>query len=178
MQPDVQQGVLRKRLTILQNFLINGKSERSLTVKLAETAEIRRLQVQIELQSMALCRVLKLLFIINYLSDEECLIKFRFMRKYVGFISELIPWDKFLDERARMRTARRRYRIDPIEETALILRSLSTVSRWVDLQEEFGKYSACLNETFYHPLELFQSKFSPLVTTLPRGILQDRAEYY
>jgi hypothetical protein len=100
MQPDIQQGVLRKRLTILQNFLINGKSERSLTVKLAETAEIRRLQVQIELQSMALCRVLKLLFIINYLSDEECLIKFRFMRKYVGFISELIPWDKFLDERA------------------------------------------------------------------------------
>ena len=178
MQRDVQQGVLRKRLTVLQNFLILGKSENGLRVKLAVTAEIRRLQEQIELQKMARCRVLKSSFNINSLSDEECLIKFRFMRKDVGLISELIPWDKCLDEQGKMRTSRRRYRIDPMEATALLLRRLSTVSRCVDLQEEFGKHSACLNETFYHTLELFHSKFSPLVTTWPHEILKDRAEYY
>ena len=129
MQRDVQQGVLRKRLTVLQIFLILGKSENGLRVKLAVTAEIRRLQEQIELQKMARCRVLKSSFNINSLSDEECLIKFRFMRKDVGLISELIPWDKCLDEQGKMRTSRRRYHIDPMEATALLLRRLSTVSR-------------------------------------------------
>ena len=83
MQRDVEQGFLRKRLTVLQIFLILGKSENGLRVKLAVTAEIRRLQEQIELQKMARCRVLKSSFNINSLSDEECLIKFRFMRKDV-----------------------------------------------------------------------------------------------
>ena len=50
MQRDVQQGILRKRLTVLQNFLILGKSENGLRVKLAVTAEISRLLEQIELQ--------------------------------------------------------------------------------------------------------------------------------
>jgi hypothetical protein len=65
-----------------------------------------------------------------------------------------------------------------METTAILLRRLSTVSRWVDLQEEFGKHSACLTEIFYHTLELFHSKFSPLVTTWHLAILQERAEYY
>jgi hypothetical protein len=127
---------------------------------------------------MARFRDLKSSFNINSLSDDECLIKFRFMRKDVVFISELIPWDKGLEEHGRLRTARRRYRIDPMEANDILLQRLSTVSRWVDLQEEFGKHSACLSEIFYHTLELFHSKLSPLVTTWPLGILQERAEYY
>jgi hypothetical protein len=65
-----------------------------------------------------------------------------------------------------------------MDATAVLLRRLSTVSHWVDLQEEFGKHSACLTEIFYHTLELVYSKFSPLMTTWPRVILQERAEYY
>jgi hypothetical protein len=76
MQRDVQQGVLRKRLAMLRNFLILSKSERSLRLKLTVTAEIRRIQEQIELQNMARFRVLKSSFNINSLSDKECLIKF------------------------------------------------------------------------------------------------------
>jgi hypothetical protein len=178
MQRDVQQGVLRKRLAILHSFLMLGKSEWSLRLKFTVTGEIRRIQEQMELQNMARCRVLTSSFNINSLSDEECLIKFRFMRKDVGFISELIPWDQCLDGYGRMRTARRRYRIDPMEATAIFLRRLSTVARWVDVQEEFGKHTACLTEIFYHTLELFHSKFSPLVTMWRLGILQERAEYY
>jgi hypothetical protein len=141
------------------------------------TAEIRRIQEQIKLQNMARLHVLQSSFNINSLSDEECLIKFRFMTKDVGFISELIPWDKCLDEHSRMRTARRRYRIDPMEATAIILRRLPTVSRWVDLQEEFGMAQCLPRGNFYHTIELFHSKLSPLVTTRPLGILQERAEY-
>jgi hypothetical protein len=119
MHRDVQQGVLRKRLAILHSFLMLGKSEWSLRLKFTVTGEIRRIQEQMELQNMARCRVLTSSFNINSLSDEECLIKFRFMRKDVGFISELIPWDQCLDEYGRMRTARRRYQIDPMEATAI-----------------------------------------------------------
>jgi hypothetical protein len=76
MKRDVQQGVLRKRLDILRNFLTLSKLERSLRLKLTVTAEIRRIQEQIELQNMARFRVLKSSFNINSLSDKECLIKF------------------------------------------------------------------------------------------------------
>jgi hypothetical protein len=83
------------------------------------------------------------------------------MRKDDGFISELIPWDQCLDEYGRMRTARRRSRIDPMEATSIFLRRLSTVARWVDVQEEFGKHTACLTEIFYHTLELFSLEIQP-----------------
>jgi hypothetical protein len=73
--------------------------------------------------------------------------------------SGLIPWENYLDYHGRMRTRRRRYRIDPVEATAIFLRRLATVSRWVDVQDEFGKHSACLTEIFYHTIELFYSKF-------------------
>jgi hypothetical protein len=58
------------------------------------------------------------------------------------------------------------------------LRRFSNVAPSVDVQEEFRKHNVCLTEILYHKLELFHSKFSPLVKTWRLGILQERAEYY
>jgi hypothetical protein len=60
----------------------------------------------------------------------------------------------------------------------ILLRRLSSPSRWVDLQTEFGKRSACLTEIFYHTLELFYSKFGPVIQTWPERLFQRRAAHY
>jgi hypothetical protein len=117
-------------------------------------------------------------FNINALSDEECLVKYRFTENDIGFISKLIPWDICLDHRGRMRTTRRRYRIHTVVATAILLRRLSTASRWVDVEGEFGKQSACLAEVFYHTLELFNSNFGTLIRTWPVELIQARATEY
>jgi hypothetical protein len=95
-------------------------------------------------------------FNINALSGRECLTRYRFKRHDVGFISDLFPWETSLDPQGKMRTMRRRYRVDPVEATAIFLRRLATPSRWVDLQQEFGKHTAALSKLFYHALDLFK----------------------
>jgi hypothetical protein len=178
MQRNSKIGVLQKRFSTLRIFLIRRERDWNLRSQLAVAAEIRRLREQIELQNTMRCRIAMSSFNINVLSDEECLVKYRFTRNDIGFISKLIPWDSCLDHRGRMRTTRRRYRIDTVEATAILLRRLSTVSRWVDVEGEFGKHSACLAEIFYHTLELFHSKFGTLIRTWPVELLQARATEY
>jgi hypothetical protein len=106
------------------------------------------------------------------------LIRYRFKRNDIGFIAGIIPWENGLDVHGKMRTSRRRYYIDQLEATSIMLRRLATPCRWVDLHEEFGKHSSALTEIFYHALELFYSKFSPLVHVWPENIVRERAAYY
>jgi hypothetical protein len=95
-------GVLQKRFPTLRIFLIRRERDWNLRSKLAVAAEIRRLREQIELQNTMRCRIAMSSFNINALSDEECLVKYRFTRNDIGFISKLIPWDSCLDHRGRM----------------------------------------------------------------------------
>jgi hypothetical protein len=168
--------VLHKRLAALRMLLVLRGNEWKLRAQLAVAVEIRRLNGQIELQNLARSRVL-LSSYINVLSDQECLMRYRFFRKDVGFISGLIPWESSLHYHGRIRTRRRRYRIDPVEATAIFLPRLATDSRWVDVQDEFGKHSACLTEISYHTIELFNSKFGEHITTWPFKLLQERAAH-
>jgi hypothetical protein len=99
MQRNSKIGVLQKRFSTLRIFLVRRERDWNLTSKLAVAAEIRRLREQIELQNTVRCRIAMLSFNINALSDEECLVKYRFTKNYIGFISKLIPWDSCLDHR-------------------------------------------------------------------------------
>jgi hypothetical protein len=78
----------------------------------------------------------------------------------------------------RMRTGRRRYCIDPVDETVIMLRKMVTASRRADVQFEFGKHSACLTEIVYHTLELFHSKVGERIMTWPHTVIEKRASYY
>jgi hypothetical protein len=127
---------------------------------------------------MARCRIVMTCFNISSLSDQECLVRYRLRRNDVGFISNLVPWEASLDQYGRMRTARRRYRIDPVEATAIFLRRLSSPICLVDIRDEFGKHITCLTEIFYHTLDLFYSKFGPRIQTWPEELSQKRAAYY
>jgi hypothetical protein len=162
----------------MRMFIILRNREWTIETRLAVAGEIRRLKHQIELQDLARCRISTHSYNINALSDQECLLRYRFTRKDVGFISRLIPWELTRDEFGRMRTGRRRYRIDPVEATAIMLRRMATASRWVDVQVEFGKHSACLTEIFYHTLELFYLKFGERIMMWPQNIIAKRASYY
>jgi DDE superfamily endonuclease len=178
MQRDEQCGVLSRRLATLSVFSELRDQEWTIRTKISVAVEISRLREQLRLRNTARCRIRKSFFNINSLSDHECLIRYRFKKKDIGFISDMIPWEAALDPNGRMRTARRRYRIDSVEATAILLRRLSSPSRWVDLQAEFGKHSACLTEIFYHTLELFYAKFGSVIQTWPERLVQRRAAYY
>jgi hypothetical protein len=152
--------------------------EWTIRTKISVAVETFRLREQLGLRNTARCRIRKSFFNINSFSDHECLIRCRFKKKDIGFISDMIPWEAALDPNGRMRTARRRYCVDSVEATAILLRRLSSPSRWVDLQAEFGKHSACLKEIFYHTLELFYAKFGSVIQTWPARLVQRRAAYY
>jgi hypothetical protein len=73
---------------------------------------------------------------------------------------------------------RRRSRVDPVDATAIFLRRLATPSRWVDLQQEFGKNTAALSELFCHALELFYTKFGSTLRNWPDSLISLRAANY
>jgi hypothetical protein len=70
-----------------------------------------------------------------------------------------------------MRISQKRYLVDPVEATAIMLRRLATVSRWVDVESEFGKHRSALSETFYHALELFYSEVRSALETWPESLV-------
>jgi hypothetical protein len=139
MQRNDNCGILTRRRAALSVALGLRNYEWNLHSKLFVAIERCRILEQSQLQNAARCRVWASAFFINALSDRECLIRYRFKRQDVGFINDLIPWKTALDPQGKMRTMRRRYRVDPVEATAILLRRLATPSRWVDLQTEFWK---------------------------------------
>jgi DDE superfamily endonuclease len=139
---------------------------------------LKRLEEQIELQRLARIRIWTSSFNINSLSDLQCLQRYRFRRKDVGFIAGLIPWENGLDPNGKMRTSQKRYLVDPLESTAIMLRRLATPSRWIDLQIEFGKHRSALSEVFYHAMELFYDEFGSSLEKWPQGLVESRAREY
>jgi hypothetical protein len=169
MRRNEQQVILCRQLTAMCTILILRNREWTLPTRLAVAVEIRCLKNHVVLHDLERCHILMHSFNINALSDQERLLRYRFTREDVGFISLLIPWEFSLDEFGRMRTGRRRYCIDPVEATDIMLRRMATDSRWVDVQFEFEKYRACLTEIFYHTLELFHSSFKMFLSNIITG---------
>jgi hypothetical protein len=127
------------------------------------------------LQHLARMKVLSSTFNLKSISDLQCLQRYRFTRKDVRFLADLIPWGKRLDHEGRMTTFQKRYLVDPVEATAIMQRRLATASRWVDLEPEFGKHRSALSEIFYHALELFYSEFGSSLETWPESLVALRA---
>jgi nuclease HARBI1 len=153
-------------------------SEEDFETNVALARELRRIEEQIELQHFARRRIWALSFNLNALSDLECLQRYRFKRKDVGFLATLIDWKKGIDSDGKMRNLKKRYRIDPVEATAIMLRRLSTANRLVDLQLEFGKHRSDLSEIFYHALELFYCDFGSNLETWKQSLVSLRARTY
>jgi hypothetical protein len=74
-----------------------------------------------------------------------------------------------------MGKSQKRYLVDHVEATAIMLRQLATASRWVYVEPEFGKHRSALFEIFYHALELFYSEFGSSLETWPESLVTLRA---
>jgi hypothetical protein len=156
------------RLNTLQRYLVLRWRDSCIKLKVGVIPEIRRLQEQLNMQASFRRRVVISSFNMKALSDHEYLSRFRFKRRDVGFISEIIGWDATGHENGRTRTTKKRCHTDPEEATANFLRILGSPSHWVDLQLEFGKQIAALTEILYHTLKLFPftlgTNFKPVPT--------------
>jgi hypothetical protein len=155
MQYEEQQGTLVRMRRTLTSFLAWSLNDDDFVTNDAIVIELRRLGEQIKLQNLARMRVLTSTFNLNFISDLQYFQRYRYTRKDVRFLADLIPWGKCLDHEGRMRTSQKRYLVDPVDATAIMRRRLATVSRWVDVEPEFGKHHSALSEIFYHALELF-----------------------
>jgi DDE superfamily endonuclease len=178
MKRDEQGGLLMQRRWILRAFIGLRYHQWTFPTQLVIAKELRRLQEQMRLQSAARIRVWSSSFKISAVSDRDCLVRYRVKRKDIGFIAGIIPEENGLDFHGKKRTSRRRYYIDQLEETSIVQRRVATPCRWVEVHEEFGKHSSALTEILYHALELFHSKFSPLVHVWRENIVRERAAYY
>jgi hypothetical protein len=134
MQREEQSNALSRRHWTITLYMAHHFSEEDFETNIVLARELRRLQEQIELQHVARKRIWASSFNLNTLSDLECLQRYRFKRKDVGFLATLIDWKKGIDSDGKMRTLRKRYLIDPVEATAIMLRRLSTANRLIDLQ--------------------------------------------
>jgi hypothetical protein len=146
--------------------MVRHFSEEDFETNVALARELRRLEEQIELQHFARKRIWTSSFNLNALRDLECLQIYRFKQKDVGFLATLVDWKNGIDSDGKMRTLKKRYLIDPMEATEIMLHRLSTASILVDLQPEFGKHRSALSEIFYNALELFYCSFG---STLESG---------
>jgi DDE superfamily endonuclease len=178
MQREEQSNALSRRHWTITLYMAHHFSEEDFETNIVLARELRRLQEQIALQHVARKRIWASSFNLNTLSDLECLQRYRFKRKDVGFLATLIDWKKGIDSDGKMRTLRKRYLIDPVEATAIMLRRLSTANRLIDLQPEFGKHRSALSEIFYHALELFYCDFGSALETWQQSLVSLRARTY
>jgi hypothetical protein len=168
---DEQQGTLVRKRRTLTSFLAWSLNDDDFVTNYAVVSELRRLGEQIELHHLARMKVLSSIFNLNSISDLQCLQRYHFKRKDVRFLADLIPWGKRLDYERRMGKSQKRYLVDHVEATAIMLRRLATASRWVDVGPEFGKHRSALSEIFYHALELFYSEFGSSLETWPESLV-------
>jgi hypothetical protein len=127
---------------------------------------------------LARSRIWTFTFNINALSDLQSLQRYRFRRNDVGFIAGLIPWENGFDAEGKMRASQKRYLVDPLESTAIMLRRLAKPSRWIDVQIVFGNHRSALSEILYHALELFYGEFGSALTNWPHGLVETTQRHY
>jgi len=83
-------------------------------------------------------------FNFNRFSDSECVNHFRFDKENVLRIATDVSWPQDWKK-----TRRNRYSTNTILSTCIVLKRYSMPSRWVDLEDMFGKHASQLSEIFW-----------------------------
>lgn len=111
-------------------------------------------------------------FNFNSLTDSCCLSLFRFTKKDIGRLVTAVGWVGFLTERNR-------YSCSPLLVACVILRRLTTPSRWRDLEFLFGRHGAQLSEIFWEGVEQMLEDRCDLITgPINSSFLANRAHIY
>ena len=137
---------------------------RCLSRFLAAKQDIRNISAR-ALQTRSVC------FNLNAYSEEQALQEFRFRKRDVGHVCNAIGW-------TGGRTNRSRYSCHSITACCILLRRLSSPSKWYDVELVFGIRYSHLSEIFWEVLEHFVECKGHLVTNFQEGLLRSRAQLY
>lgn len=110
-------------------------------------------------------------FNINSLSTKRCLTLFRFRPSQIINVSALTGW-------ISGRTKHSRYKVPSFTATCIMLRRLSSLTRWVDMEPMFGMRSSALSEVFWEIIEaIIESKVHLLKTFCPSQMDSNAAKH-
>ena len=109
-------------------------------------------------------------FNLNVYSDLQALRDFRFRVHEIGRVAQLMHCETYS-------TKTNRYKTNPVLSCAIVLRRLSSPTRWLDLELVFGKSGSALNEIFWETIDFFIQKEGHLLAFRP-GLISSRAPQY
>jgi hypothetical protein len=157
MQRDVRPSEIADHERQLGHMLRVGYLYWRFTLRCWGAQTMNEIRKEIMLQNVHRDRVLSLSFCLEKISEQQSLLKFRFKKAHIRRLAMEIPYA--VDDDGFVRTKRRRYKVDVVEATCILLRRLATPCRWADLTIEFGRHSSKLSEVFCCALDSFYDKF-------------------
>lgn len=98
--------------------------------------------------------------VFKYMGDEQCLLNFRFLRRDLLKIVDVVVSGPDCDS-----TDRNNYSCTKLLRACVVLKRLSTPQRWTDLEVLFRKHSAQLSEIFWESLDSFIDEWQHLLTS-------------
>lgn len=98
--------------------------------------------------------------VFNGMSDEQCLLHFRFLRADLLRIVDIVVAGP-----RNYTTERNMYRSNALLGICVVLKRLSTPQRWADVEVLFRKHAPQLSEIFWEAVEGFVDRWEHLVTS-------------
>ena len=117
--------------------------------------------------------ILSMQFRLQNLSEKESLQRFRFKKQHIQTLVSVLT---FLDSSTI--TSRRWYSTTVVESLCIVLRRLSTSTRWSDSKYEFGRHEAALCEIFYETMDILYTHNQHRVTCFQSLLMRNRREIY
>lgn len=109
-------------------------------------------------------------FNISFLSDLECVTKFRLKKLDMGVVCETIGWEAG-------QTARNSYNCDSFTAFCIVLRRLAALVRWFELEREIWLHSSHSSEVFWEVVHQFCDE-KGLLLSIRSNLLRTRANIY
>ena len=161
----------RARRRILVHALLASHAAGCCLVDLAPLMrKYRRAQREVALSLDRRCRIGVTSFNLNVFSSQECLSLFRFLPQHLGRLVDLLA--------IKVPFPRTRLPVPPIGCLAIVLRRLAAPTRWVDLEELFGRIASALCHIFYAIVAMTMEKWGANLTEWRVEFMSERAALY
>ena len=161
--------LLRRR--VMANALLAGNAVDMTFVDMGPLVfRYRRAQREVALLLERSRRIRGITFNLNAFSSEQALSLFRFRPKHIGRLATLLQVDTSFPVS--------RHSVDRVECLCIVLRRLSSPSRWSDLEELFGRSGSALSQIFYATIELLVVKWGSLLSEWRVEFMRERAGLY
>ena len=127
----------------------------------------RRAQREVTLLLVRSASVHASSFNLNAFSSEESLALFRFLPHHIGQLAALLELD--------VRFGYPSYHVDAVECICIMLRRLASPTRWMDLEQLFGRSRSALCAVFLASVDRFVSKWGRLLSEWRGDFMRERA---